>query len=244
MTQTTHEVRPHDEARPRHESRLRVIIADDDPLARRVVRDVLQDAGVVVIAEAATGRETIELARHYRPDVVLMDVIMPDIDGLEATRHISEHVPQTSVLILTASGDEETGLLALRSGAAGFLAKDVDIAALPRALRAVKNGEAAISRQLTMRLIERFRRTRTDGAGLRPVRSILSGREWEVLDRLCAGASTDDIANALVLSTETVRSHIKNVLRKLQVSSRADAIAVAREMREAATEVDFARDAA
>lgn len=233
------------EARPPQDSpRLRIIIADDDPLARRVVRDALQSAGVIVIAEAATGRETVELSRHYRPDVVLMDVIMPDIDGLEATRLITQNVPETEVLILTASGDEDTGLLALRSGAAGFLAKDVDIDALPRALQAVKDGEAAISRQLTMRLVERFRRTRTDGAGLRPVRSILSGREWEVLDRLCAGASTDDIATALVLSTETVRSHIKNVLRKLQVSSRAEAIAVAREMREAASEVDFALNAA
>ena len=129
-------------------------------------------------------------------------------------------------------------MLALRCGAAGFLSKDVDIGALPRALRGITDGEAAISRELTMRVIERFRRVRTDGAGLRPVQSVLSGREWEVLDHLCSGASTDDIADALVLSTETVRSHIKNILRKLRVSSRAEAIAVARELREAVTEVD------
>lgn len=218
--------------------RLKIIIADDDPLARRVVRDALQEAGVVVIAEASSGREAIELARHYRPDVVLMDVVMPGIDGLEATRTITRDVPETAVLVLTASGDEETGMLALRCGAAGFLAKDVDIAALPRALRGIKAGEAAISRQLTMRLVQRFRRTRTDGAGMRPVQSVLSGREWEVLDHLCSGASTDDIADMLVLSTETIRSHIKNILRKLRVSSRADAIAVARELREAASDID------
>jgi len=218
-------------------SRLRIIIADDDPLARRVVRDALQDAGVIVIAEAGSGREAFELARHYRPDVVLMDVIMPDVDGLQATRMITRDVPGTAVLVLTASGDDETGMTALRCGAAGFLAKDVDLDALPRALQAIKDGEAAISRHLTMRLVERFRSTRTDGAGLRPVRSVLSGREWEVLDHLCSGASTDDIATALVLSTETVRSHVKNVLRKLHVSSRAEAITMAAELREAAVDV-------
>jgi len=229
-----------EQARPR----LKIIIADDDPLARRVVRDALQAAGVIVIAEASNGREAVELARHYRPDVVLMDIIMPGIDGLQATRLLAQQVPETAVLVLTASGDEDTGMLALRCGAAGFLSKDLDIGALPRALHGVRDGEAAISRQLTMRLVERFRRTRTDGAGLRPVQSVLSGREWEVLDRLCAGASTDDIADALVLSTETVRSHIKNILRKLRVSSRAEAIAVARDLREAAIEVDFTHDAA
>jgi DNA-binding NarL/FixJ family response regulator len=230
---TQEEPRPHEEP-----LRLRIIIADDDPLARRVVRDALQDAGVIVIAEAANGREAVELARHYRPDIVLMDIIMPGIDGLEATRLLAREVPDTAVLVLTASGDEDTGMLALRCGAAGFLSKDVDIAALPRALRGITYGEAAISRELTMRVIERFRRVRTDGAGLRPVQSVLSGREWEVLDHLCSGASTDDIADTLVLSTETVRSHIKNILRKLRVSSRAEAIAVARELREAVTEVD------
>lgn len=231
--ETKHEAGPQESV-----PRLRIIIADDDPLARRVVRDALQDAGVIVIAEAGNGREAIELSRHYRPDVVLMDVIMPSVDGLEATRIITREVPETAVLVLTASGDEDTGMLALRCGAAGFLSKDVDIDALPRALRGIKGGEAAISRQLTMTLVQRFRRTRTDGTGLRPVQSVLSGREWEVLDHLCLGASTDDIADALVLSTETVRSHIKNVLRKLRVSSRAEAIAMARELREAATAVD------
>jgi DNA-binding NarL/FixJ family response regulator len=224
--------------------RLRIIVVDDDPLARRVVRDALQDAGVIVIAEACSGREAVELARHYRPDVVLMDLVMPDVDGLEATRLIVRHVPETAVLVLTASGDQDTGMIALRCGAAGFLSKDVDISALPRALRGIKDGEAAISRQLTMRLVEGFRRTRTNGTGLRPVQSVLSGREWEVLDYLCGGASTDGIADALVLSTETIRSHIKNILRKLQVSSRAEAIATAHTLRDAATEVNFAYNAA
>ena len=215
-------------------ARMRVIVADDDPIARRALRGALQAAGIIVIAEAVNGREAIELARHYRPDVVLMDVIMPGIDGLEATRIISRDVPQTAVLVLTASGDDDTGMLALRCGAAGFLSKDIDIGVLPRALRGIRAGEAAISRQLTMRIVERYRSTRTDGSGLRPVQSVLSGREWEVLDLLCAGAGTEDVADALGLATETVRSHVKSILRKLGVSSRAEAIAVAKDLRAAA----------
>lgn len=212
---------------------LRIIIADDDPLARCVVRNAMRDAGVVVVAEASNGREAVELARQHRPDVVLMDVVMPGVGGLQATREITRDIPGTAVLMLTTSGDQDTGMVALQCGAVGFLSKDVDLEALPRALRGIKDGEAAISRQLTMRLVERFHGTRTNGVGLRPVQSVLSGREWEVLDHLTCLASTEDIAEALVVSTETVRSHVKNILRKLSASSRAEAIEVARQMRQA-----------
>ncbi len=210
---------------------LRVIIADDDPLARRVVRDVLQEAGIVIIAEAGTGLEAVDLTLHYSPDVVLMDVLMPELDGLSATRRIAARSPQTCVVVFTASGDDRTGLLALRLGASGFLTKDVDVAALPRALRGARRGEAAVSRHLTMQLVEGLRRVRDDGIGMRPVRSTLTGREWEVLDLLSQGRSTDDIAEILVLSTETVRSHVKNLLRKLGVRSREEAVEVAERMR-------------
>jgi DNA-binding NarL/FixJ family response regulator len=213
-----------------------VIVADDDPLARRVVRDALQAAGVIVVAEAPNGRDAVELARYYRPDVVLMDFVMPGVDGLEATRTLGRDAPEVSIVVLTAAGDDATGLLALRAGAAGFLSKDVDVHALPRILRGVRDGEAAISRELTMALIERFQRIRVDGPGLRPVESVLSGREWEVLDRLCTGQSTEDIADGLVLSTETVRSHVKNLLRKLGVRSREDAIALAGHLRQEAAD--------
>jgi NarL family two-component system response regulator LiaR len=210
---------------------LRVIIADDDPLARRAVRDALQGAGLTVVAEASGGREAVELALHYRPDVVLMDVVMPDMDGLTATRRIAARLPSTRIVIFTAAGDEDTGLLGLRLGAAGFLAKDVDVAVLPRALERVCAGEAAVSRQLTMKLVESLRHVRDDGAGLRPVRSPLTAREWEVLDLLAQGRGTDEIADQLVLSTETVRSHVKHVLRKLNVRSRSEAVAAAERMR-------------
>lgn len=211
---------------------LRTIVADDDPMARRTVKDALQEAGITVIAEATNGREALELATYYAPDVVVMDVVMPGVDGIEATRRIKAARPEVKVIVLTASDDEEVGLQALRQGAAGFLNKTIDLTALPRAIRGVCEGEAAVTRVMMMRIIERLRRTSEDNAGMRPVKSVLSVREWEVLDLLCAGATTDGIADELVLSIETVRSHVKNILRKLKVSSRAQAIEVAKTMRE------------
>jgi DNA-binding NarL/FixJ family response regulator len=210
---------------------LRVIIADDDALARRMLRDALQAAGVVVIAEAADGREAQELVGHYKPDVVLIDVVMPGVDGLEATRRIVERSPQCKVVVLSATEDAELGLVALRAGAVGFLSKRVAPDALPRALRAARDGEAVVSRWMTMSLVEVVRRVRDDGAGLRPVRSPLTSREWEVLDLLCEGSATDVIAGRLFLSEETVRSHVKNILRKLGVRSRSEAVARARRLR-------------
>src|SRR5688572_11503896 len=216
---------------PREGEPLRVIVADDDALVRRVVRDALQRDGIVVIAEAGSGREAIELTLYYKPDVVLMDLVMPGVDGIAATREIVAALPETKIVMLSSSDDDELGLLSLRVGACGYLAKTVDIEALPRALRAAGAGEAVVPRRLTNRLLEAIRRMREDGAGLRPVRSPLTAREWEVLDLLCQGLSTEEIADTLVLSAETVRSHVKSVLRKLRVGSRREAIAAAQRLR-------------
>jgi DNA-binding NarL/FixJ family response regulator len=211
---------------------LRTIVADDDPLVRRLIRDTLQLDGVTVIAEACTGREAVELALFYRPDVVLMDYMMPELDGIEATRRIYERAPEIRVVMLTGAGDESLGMRGLRAGAAGFLSKDIELSSLPRALRGALEGEAAISRRLAMQLIQHYRSAPEAGMGLRPVRSSLTDREWEVLDLLSGGASTDDIARLLVLSTETVRSHLKNLYRKLDVRTREQAVEAAARMRE------------
>lgn len=210
---------------------LRVIITDDDPMARRVVRDALQNAGITVIAEATNGREAIELATHYKPDVLLMDVVMPGMDGVDATREAVAAVPDTKVIVLTAYDDDDLGLLALRAGAAGFLSKAIDIDDLPQALTRAIADEAVVSPRLTMRLVEHLRRMREDTIGMRPVVSPLTDREWEVLDLLCRGCSTEAVADTLVLSPETVRSHIKNLLRKLGVNTRAEAVEMARHIR-------------
>lgn len=222
-----------EEAVERHlvDDRARVVLVDDDPMARRVVRDALQAEGYVVIAEASGGREGVELSLYYRPDVVVMDVAMPGMDGLEATRQIVAGDASIKVVMLTSCEDEEVAFAGLRAGAVGFLSKDIDLAALPRVLDSAHRGEAVVSRRMTMRLIESVRSLRPDGGGMRPVHSPLTSREWEVLDLLCAGQSTEDISQELVLSPETVRSHVKGILRKLGVRSREEAIQATNRMR-------------
>ena len=217
----------------RIDGRLRAIIADDDPFARRVIKDVLERAGVIVLAEARDGREAVELTLRYRPDVVVMDVVMPGLDGIMATREIRRQLPEQLVVVLTGAGedDAEFGLLALRAGAGGFLSKEVEIEALPRALEGLRQGQAAISRTMTLALVERLRESPNGSSGMRPVKSPLTAREWEVIDLLKQTKSTDQIADELVLSPETIRSHVKNILRKLKVRSRQEAVAVADEMR-------------
>src|SRR4051794_33999080 len=146
------------------EEDLRTIVADDDPLVRRLIRDTLQRANVTVIAEASTGREAVELALFYRPDVVVMDYMMPEMDGIEATRRIYENDPAIRIVLLTGAGDEDLGMRCLRAGASGYLSKEVELEALPRALRGALDGEAAISRRLAMQLIERYRAQPAAGA--------------------------------------------------------------------------------
>jgi two-component system, NarL family, response regulator LiaR len=210
---------------------LRVIIADGDRDSRRSIRDRLQQSGITVIAEAGSGREAVELSVFYKPDVLLADALLPDADAVAVIRGVLTRAPGIAIVLLSASDDAELGLVGLRAGASGFLSKSVGLDALPRALRAAHCGEAVISRQLTMRIIDGMRRVRDDGAGLRPVRSRLTSREWEVLDLLCEAQSTDQIAETLVLSPETVRSHIKNLLRKLGVRSRREAVEQAKRLR-------------
>jgi two-component system, NarL family, response regulator LiaR len=211
---------------------LRVIVADDDPLARRVVRGALQDAGITVVAEAGTGAQAVELTLFYQPDAVLMDVVMPELDGISAMRKILKARPHQVVILLT-SADDDVGIVGLQAGAIGFLNKDLNIDALPRAVMGAVQGEAAISRTMSTRLLEQLRRRPdTSAHGLRPVRSKLTSREWEVLDLVCEHKTTDEMATELFLSPETVRSHVKSIYRKLSVNSRDDAIARAGELRQ------------
>jgi two-component system, NarL family, response regulator LiaR len=225
-------------AKQASEEALKVIIADDDALARRAIRDTLQADGIVVIAEAAEGHDAVELVLHYHPDVVLMDVVLPRVDGILATRQIHERNPEVVVVMLSANEDPELGVMCLRSGAGGFLPKTVPLETLPRAVRAAAAGEPVVTRQLTLELIDRLRRSSPDGHGLRPVSSQLTSREWEVLDLLCRRLSTEQIADTLVLSSETVRSHVKNILRKLGVRSREQAVQMAKELRSGITPPD------
>jgi two-component system, NarL family, response regulator LiaR len=218
--------------RPDPMRRVRVIVADPDPLARRAIRESLDlSNGIVVVAEARDGIELVELAAHYKPELVLTELGLPSVDGIEACRRIRADVPDVRIVIFTVQQDREVQIAALRAGACGVLSKDTSIASVVRAVRAVASGEAAISRHLTMHLIELMRRTSATGAGLRPVKSVLTSREWEVLDLICDGASTREIAETLFLSEDTVYSHSKSILRKLGVHSRSEAVIAAQRLR-------------
>lgn len=212
-----------------YESRARrAVVVDDDPFARRAICRLLRNAGVVVVGEGADGAEAIALAREHRPDLLLMDVRMPEVDGIAATRRIVDERPEQLVILLSGSGDDNLAVLGLRVGARGYLSKDLPLDALSRALLGAMDGEAAVSRTLMRQVIDQLRLAPTAGAGMRPVHSPLTRREWEVLDLMCDGRSTVEMANAFVVSEETIRSHVKRILQKLGVHSRQQAVAAVR----------------
>jgi len=210
---------------------VRVLVADSDPLARRALverLDLEDDLEVVAVAtDAATAVAAVE---QLDVDVMLMDARLGCADGLATLRVIRRVEPRTAVLVLSTVDDHELGLRALQAHAAGFLCKDVSLEALGRIVRCLARGEVVISRGLTTKLVEQFGKSAQPGTGLRPVRSPLSTREWEVLDLICIGASTQSIADTLLVSPATVRSHVKRILRKLGVHTRVEAAAQAREM--------------
>jgi two-component system, NarL family, response regulator LiaR len=211
---------------------IRTVIADGDPLARRMMRDMLLRESIAIVAEATTGQEAVDLTAFYGPDVVLIDEELPGLKSADATAKILAAHPGVAVVVLAADPDDARGMRALRAGASGYLSKEFEHGVLARVVRGVLDGEAGVSRRLAMRLLESDRRLPRGGAGLRPVRSPLTDREWEVLDLVASGAGTDEIARILVLSTETVRSHLKNLYRKLGVRSRGEAAAAAARMRD------------
>lgn len=214
------------------ETRLRVLVVDDDPLVRRMIREVLRPADILVVGEAHNGRDALRSARYYKPDIVLLDVVLPGIDGITVLEHmVADEQIGARIVVLSVRGEGDLGYLALRKGAAGYLNKELDLSVLPRVLRDVAEGGAAVSRTLTADLARRLRELPEAPVGMRPVRSVLTTREWEVVDQLCLGRSTAEIAATLVLSIETVRTHVKNIMRKLEVHSRAEAVMAAERLR-------------
>lgn len=204
---------------------VRLVIADDHPPTRARVREVLEATGFEVCAEAGDAHRAVEATLAERPDACLLDIHMPG-NGIAAAARISEALPDTAVVMLTVSRNDDDLFDALRVGAVGYLLKDIDHERLPQALRDTLSGEAVLSRGLLTRVMEEFRergrRRRLPLTGRRPVE--LTSREWETLDLLRQGLSTKEIAERLFVAPVTVRTHIAAMLKKLQVPDRAAAI--------------------
>ena len=205
---------------------IRVVIADDHAPTRLGVRMALEEAGFDVCGEASTAPAAVDAALRERPDVALIDVHMPG-NGIAAARQIRAGLPDTSIVMLTVSRDDEDLLEALHAGAKGYLLKDIDPRRLPLALQGVLDGEAALPRTLVAKLIDEFRHREEAGVRPRGPLARLTSREWEVLELMRRGLSTAEIAEHLYVSPVTVRTHVSAILRKLQVPDRNAAIRVA-----------------
>ena len=207
---------------------VRVVIADDHTRLRARIRQALEADGCEVCAEAATADDAIALATEHRPDVVLLDIHMPG-SGIRAARAIAEALPETCVVMLTQSSEDADLFDSLRAGAQGYLLKGGDPAGLGAALRGVMAGEAAMDPRLVARMLDEFRApTRRRFRRGSAAASKLSAREWEVMELLAEGASTDEVARRLFLSPTTVRVHVSSVLRKLRVKDRESAFRLLR----------------
>ena len=204
----------------------RILVVDDHPLTRDALASLLTQGGFDVVGEAADGAEALVLAHELQPDLVLLDLSMPGLDGLAVLPRLRGAAPACEVVVLTASGTEENLLAAIRAGAAGYLLKSEPPERIVAFLRGVANGEAALSGEIARRLLDQLRTTggRLGGGVPDPIAHALSAREVEVLLLLDDHLSTDDIAKRLFISEHTVRSHVKSMLRKLGVSSRRDAL--------------------
>ncbi|MBV9892851.1 MAG: response regulator transcription factor [Chloroflexi bacterium] len=211
------------------ESAIQVIIADDHPVFRDGLRASLELAPeFVVVGEAGSGNEAVELARRHTPRLVLMDIQMPDMNGIEATRRVREVSPESNVLIVTMFEDDASVFAAMRAGARGYVLKGVRADELVRAMRAVSSGEAVFSPAIAVRMSEYFGGLRSESMPRHPFPE-LSQREREILDLIAAGSSNTDIAEKLYLSPKTVRNHITSIFDKLQIADRAQAIVRARQ---------------
>lgn len=203
---------------------MRVVIADDHALFRDGLRSLLDAHGIEVLAEARDGNEAVELARIHQPDIVLMDLMMPNVNGLAATRLISAEMPEVRVVVLTASEDDADLFEAVKSGAEGYLPKDLEAHELFSFLEGVLKGEPALTPTLARKVLGEF--AKKPVAPTQP--SNLTERERDVLELLVSGVTSNrDLAERLFISENTVKYHLRNILEKLHLNNRAQVIAYA-----------------
>jgi len=207
---------------------IRVVIADDQTLVRIGFRMILEARDDIEVAgEAGSGTEAVELVEELRPDVVLMDVRMPGVDGIEATRQIVKSGSSTRIIILTTYDLDEYVFAALRAGASGFMLKDVHPLELVEGVRVVARGDAMLAASVTRRLLDRFVQTLPDSTGVPPDLGQLTERELEVLRLVALALSNAEIAERLFVSEPTVKTHVSSVLRKLGLRDRVQAAVLA-----------------
>jgi DNA-binding NarL/FixJ family response regulator len=207
---------------------IRVLIADDHQLFRDGLNALLLSApDAEIVGEAATGKEAIQLAAESQPDVILMDLQMPDMDGIEATRRVVQASPHINVLMVTMFEDDQSVFAAMRAGARGYVLKGAKHDEMLRAIRSVSGGEAIFSPSIAARMMDFFAASRS--VIPEETFSDLTDREREILNLIARGESNADIADALTISVKTVRNHVSNIFGKLQVADRAQAVIRARE---------------
>ncbi len=209
---------------------LRVVVADDQAMVRAGFRSLLnEEPDIEVVGEAADGEQAVAAVRRFRPDVALMDIRMPNVDGLEATRRIAADGLATRILILTTFDLDEYVYEGLRAGASGFLLKDASPEQLIAAIHVVAEGEAVLAPTVTRRVVEAFARIPAADDALRGALDTLTTREREVLRLLARGRSNAEVARELVVSEATAKTHVRHVLSKLDLRDRVQAVVFAYE---------------
>jgi DNA-binding NarL/FixJ family response regulator len=204
-------------------AQVRVLIVDDHDLFRSGLRNLLEDEGVQVVGEASAGQEALNIVREVAPDVVVMDLNMPGMGGVEATRHISTIAPLTRVVMLTISDQDNDVIDAILAGACGYLLKDSSIQELIAGIKAASRGESLISPTIASKVLQRVRASSTQPEIESTIRAELSDREIEVLKLIANGKDNAMIAGELHISPKTVKNHISNILMKLQIDNRIQA---------------------
>jgi DNA-binding NarL/FixJ family response regulator len=209
--------------------RIRIVIADDHELFRRGLRMVLEDEeDIEVVGEAGDGEEVVDLATEAAPDVVVMDVRMPILSGIEATERIKEDLPTTKILMLTISDEEDDLYEAIKAGANGYLLKEISIDEIGNAVRSVNGGQSLISPSMASKLLNEFAAmVRKEEEKQQVPAPRLTPREMEVLEHVAKGMNNREIAKALFISENTVKNHVRNILEKLHLHSRMEAVVYA-----------------